>query len=463
MKILSGVYPYKSYTGHVFFNQEELKFSGESIKQASKMGISIIYQELATIPKMTVGENIFLGREPRKGFSINWDKLYSDTKNILDEYKLNIAFTEKITNLGVGQQQMVEVAKAISENAKILILDEPTSALTDAEVENLMRILKMFKNKGITCIYISHKLEEIIDISDTITVLRDGTVVDTVDTKDTTTNKIISMMVGRELKERFPYSQRNKKKVIFEVKNFTSYYPNKTDKKCVDNVSFNVRQGEVLGIAGLMGSGRTELVTTIFGEFGTNTTGTIIIDNKEVKINSARQAMENGISLIPEDRKQLGLILINSILKNISLPNLNKFSSFFRIDNYKEVKSCQEISKNLLIKASSLLALVNTLSGGNQQKVVIAKWLLSSPKVLILDEPTRGIDVGAKYEIYKLINTLASEGKAIILVSSELPEILGMSDRILIMHENKCKGIIDREEATQEKIMTIATGLASCE
>jgi len=324
-----------------------------------------------------------------------------------------------------------------------------------------MRILKIFKKKGITCIYISHKIEEIINISDTITVLRDGNVVDTLETKDTTTDKIISMMVGRELKERFPSSKRKIGKVVFEIKNFTSFYPNQPDKKCIDDVSFIVREGEVLGIAGLMGSGRTELVTTIFGEYGVNTEGTIIIDDNEVKINSARQAMENGLSLIPEDRKNLGLILINSILKNISLPNLNQFSSFLRIDNFKEVKSCLEIINNLLIKASSILALVNTLSGGNQQKVVIAKWLLSSPKVFILDEPTRGIDVGAKYEIYKLINKLAEEGKAIIFVSSELPEILGMSDRILVMYQNKCKGILDCKDATQEKIMTMATGLAS--
>jgi D-xylose transport system ATP-binding protein len=460
MKILSGVYPYKSYTGNVFYKGEELRFTGESIKQAAKKGIAIVYQELATIPNMTVGENIFLGREPTKGSAINWNKLYSDTKKILDEYKLDISYTEQIRNLGVGQEQMVEIAKAISENAEILILDEPTSALTEDEIENLMRILEIFKSKGMTCIYISHKLEEIIHIADTITVLRDGIVVDTVMTKDITTDKIISMMVGRELKERFPYAKRALGDVLFEVKNFTSYYPNQPEKKCVDDVSFTVRQGEVLGISGLMGSGRTELVTTLFGEYGIKTTGHILIDNREVRNNSARQAMENGLGLIPEDRKKLGLVLINTIIKNISLPNLNQFASFFRINSFKERKSAQEIADNLHIKASSLLALLNTLSGGNQQKVVIAKWLLSSPKVLILDEPTRGIDVGAKYEIYKLINTLAEQGKAIILVSSELPEIMGMCDRILVMYRNKCKGILKREEATQEKIMTIATGLA---
>lgn len=459
MKILSGVYPYKSYTGKVYFKGEELKFTGDSIKQSAKKGIAIVYQELATIPKMTVGENVFLGREPTKGTSINWHKLYSDTKKILEEYHLDVPFTEQLCNLGVGQQQMVEIAKAISEDAKVLILDEPTSALTEAEVEKLMKILKIFKSKGVTCIYISHKLEEIVNIADTLTVIRDGAVVDTVSTKDITTDKIISMMVGRELKERFPISKRSIGKVIFEVKNFTSYFPTQPDKKCIDNVSFSVREGEVLGISGLMGSGRTELVTTLFGEYGINTSGTILIDNKEVKINSARHAIENGIGLIPEDRKQLGLILISSILKNISLPNLNQFSSFFKIDNYKEVKTCQGISSDLHIKTPSLLTIINTLSGGNQQKVVIAKWLVSAPKVLILDEPTRGIDVGAKYEIYKLINLLAKEGKAIILVSSELPEILGMSDRILIMHKNQCRGILDSKNATQEKIMTIATGL----
>ncbi len=351
--------------------------------------------------------------------------------------------------------------RPLAENVKVLILDEPTSALTEAEVDTLMEILERLRNDGITCIYITHKLNEFFRITDTITVFRDGTVVDTVKTKELTNEKIISMMVGREMTERFPTESRNPGDVVLNVKEISVPDPALQHKKLVDDVSFSLRKGEILGIAGLMGSGRTELVSAIFGEYGRNCRGAINIDGEDVSICSARDAIDNGISLVPEDRKLLGLVLGQSILKNISLPNMDRFTGRFSVNQHKEYYECDKMSKRLSVKSPSVHSIVESLSGGNQQKVVLAKCIMSNPKILILDEPTRGIDVGAKYEIYKLMNTLANQGVAIIMVSSELPEILGMSDRILVMHEGRCTGIIDNDEyATQERIMTLATGTA---
>jgi D-xylose transport system ATP-binding protein len=460
MKILAGVYPFESYAGRILYNGEQLRFERDSIREAIKKGVAIVYQELALIPKMTVGENIFLGREQGLGGFINWNKLYHETQKVLDEYHLQINPAAIVSNLGVGQQQIAEIAKALSESAQVLILDEPTSALTEAEVEILMGILRNLKDRGVTCIYISHKVEEFFRITDNITVLRDGGVVGTMATKDATYEKVISMMVGREMTERFPPGARVPGDVILEVRNLSVDSPYQTGKRAVKNVSFSLRKGEILGIAGLMGSGRSELVTTIFGEYGQNRSGEILFNGLAVQIDSAHTAMESGISLVPEDRKRMGLVVDQSIIKNISLPNLDRFRGFLSINRNAELKACQSMATYLAIKTPTLQAMVNSLSGGNQQKVVIAKWLMSEPKVLILDEPTRGIDVGAKYEIYKLMNKLAEEGVAIILVSSELPEILGMSDRILVMHEGESAGIVSAREATQEKLMAMATGLA---
>jgi D-xylose transport system ATP-binding protein len=457
MKILSGVYPHGSYSGKILMEDNEL--TNTNIHGAIEKGIAIVYQELALIPKMTVGENIFLGREPRKFGGINWDKLYQDTEKILKKYGLDIPSQEKIINLSVGKQQMVEIAKALSENAKVLILDEPTSALTEKEVKTLMGILHRLKENGVTCIYISHKLEEFFEITDTITVLRDGKVVNTVTTAETNIEKLISMMVGRDMAERFPAGNRRPNTTIFEVNNFSIFDPDYTEKKKVDNVSFDVKEGEILGIAGLMGSGRSELVMAIFGEYGVKKQGQVIVNGKQIHIKSAADAMAHKISLVPEDRKGMGLVIMQSILKNIALPNLNRFAGFARINKLKELHSCEKISKEIAIKAPNMHVPVDSLSGGNQQKVVIAKWLISQPKILILDEPTRGIDVGAKFEIYKLMNQLAEQGVAIIMVSSELPEILGMSDRILVMCEGKCTGIVDKKDATEESLMTLATGM----
>jgi D-xylose transport system ATP-binding protein len=457
VKILAGVYPNNTYQGKIYFNEKELKLSSSSIEEAIKEGIATVYQELVLVPHMTAGENIFLGREPRdKRGIINWNKLFSDTKKILEKYKLNVPLFSKLSTLSVGQQQMVEIAKALSHEVKLLILDEPTSALSESEVNYLMEILRNLRENGVTCIYISHRLEEFFRITDNITVLRDGQVVETVKTAENTEEKIIAMMVGREMKKRFPVKKSKPGEKILEVKNLSVLVQH---KRIIKNVSFDLKKGEILGIAGLMGSGRTELVTALFGEYGKIVAGEIFLEGKPIKIQSAEDAIRYGISLVPEDRKEMGLVLIQEIFKNISLPNLKKFSTVLNIDKYKELQECKKYANYLSIKTPSLFTITESLSGGNQQKVVIAKWLMSNPKILILDDPTRGIDVGTKYEIYNLINKLAENGVGIIMISSELEEVLGMSDRITVMREGECAGTIDRKNATQEKIMALATNI----
>lgn len=460
VKILSGVYPYGTYDGKVVYEGKVLQLGNSSIQQAIREGIAIVYQELTLVPFMSVGENIFLGKEPIENGSINWDKLYADTKALLNRYQLDVNPHAIVKNLGVGKMQMVEIAKALSENAKILILDEPTSALTDTEIDKLMEILRILKSHGVTCIYISHKLDEFFHIADSLTVLRDGKTITTQPTKDLTREMVVKYMVGREMKERFPKSTRTPGKVIFEVENLYADDPNVPGRKVVNGVSLNLREGEILGIAGLMGSGRTELVTTIFGEYGKVLKGKVKLHGRELKITNARQAMHEGISLVPEDRKGQGLVLIQSILKNISLPNLEQFSTNIRIDSDAEMIASKKQAKNLAIKAPNLEIPCDSLSGGNQQKVVIAKWLLSNPKILIMDDPTRGIDVGAKFEIYKFMNELTEKGFSIIMISSELEEVLGMSDRIMVMCEGHSKGTLEHNEATQERIMQLATDIA---
>ena len=463
MKILCGVYPHDTYEGQVIYNGEELIFQEGAIRQAIEAGIAIVYQELALVPQRTVGENIFLGREPLRGKAINWDALYASTDKLLKEYGLDILYSETVMNLSVGKKQLVEIAKALSENAEVLILDEPTSALTEREIDILVRILNLLRDRGVTCLYISHKLEEFFRIADTVTIFRDGQVVDTLPVEELTEEKTISLMVGRDMTERFPPRTAEIGDVIISVRDIRIDDPNRPGWDVIKNVSFELRTGEVLGIAGLMGSGRTELVTSIFGEYGEVLDGEIVINGETITPAHAREAMSLGISLVPEDRKLLGLILEQSIIKNISLPNMDQFSTFGRIDKNKELHQCEKFFRSLSIKAPSIQASVESLSGGNQQKVVISKWLMSEPKILILDDPTRGIDVGAKYEIYKLINKLAEEGVAIIFISSELEEVIGMSDRIMVMHEGRSAGTISSREASQEKIMSMATGLATKE
>ena len=461
VKILSGVYPYGTYEGKVIYDGEELKLGQSSIREAAEKGIAIVYQELTLVLTRTVGENVFLGREPVEHGVINWNKLYADTQAILAKYQLDVDPRELVKNLGVGKMQMVEIAKALSENAKVLILDEPTSALSKAEVESLMEILRTLKSHGITCIYISHRLEEFFLITDRVTVMRDGKIITTQLTKDVTQGDLVKYMVGREMKERFPKGNRSPGEIIFEVEDLEALDPNNSSRKILNGVSFNVRKGEIFGIAGLMGSGRTELVTTLFGEYAKISHGTIRVGGKEIEPKSARQAINNGISLVPEDRKRMGLVLIQSILRNISLPNLDQFSKFFRIDANAELRASLQQAKSLTIKAPSLEVKAETLSGGNQQKVVISKWLLSKPKILIMDDPTRGIDVGAKFEIYKLMNDLAEKGVAIVMISSELEEVLGMSDRVMVMCRGHSTITMPVAEAKVERVMALATGIAT--
>jgi D-xylose transport system ATP-binding protein len=459
MLILKGVHPYGSYDGKIIYEGEELILEGGAIRQSSKKGIAIVFQELTLIPDMTVGENVFLGREPTEGAGINWNKLYSDTQAILDKYDLDVEANETVRNIGVGKMQLTEIAKALSEDAKILILDEPTSALSEDEIDKLMDILKRLKRHGVTCIYITHKLPELFRITDTITVLRDGKVVTSQPTNQITEDQLIRHMVGREIKERFPKGHNKPGEVFFEVKGLHAIDPEQGNKKVLKGVDLNLRKGEIFGIAGLMGSGRTELVTTLFGEYGKIIEGSIVLDGQELKIKNSHEAMTQGISLVPEDRKRFGLVLIQSIQKNISLANLDQFSTSFSINFNAENKACSNFAQKLSIKAPSLQVMAQKLSGGNQQKVVISKWLMTNPKILIMDDPTRGIDVGAKFEIYKLMNQLSEEGISIIMISSDLEEIIAMCDRIMVMCEGQSMGTLSRDEFDREKIMAMATGL----
>jgi D-xylose transport system ATP-binding protein len=377
VKILSGVYPYGTYEGRVIYDGEELKLGQSSIREAAERGIAIVYQELTLVPTRTVGENVFLGKEPVDHGVINWNRLYAETQAILAKYQLDVDPRAIVNNLGVGKMQMVEIAKALSENARVLILDEPTSALSKAEVEKLMEILRGLKQHGITIIYISHRLEEFFQITDRVTVMRDGRIITTQPTRDVTQADLVRYMVGREIKERFPKGTRHPGEVVFEVEGLEATDPNNPSRKILDGVSFNVRCGEIFGIAGLMGSGRTELVLTLFGEYARITKGKILVEGREISPKSAREAINDGLSLVPEDRKKMGLVLIQSILKNISLANLDQFSRFFRINANDERQASLQQAKSLTIKAPSLDALAETLSGGNQQKVVISKWLVS--------------------------------------------------------------------------------------
>jgi D-xylose transport system ATP-binding protein len=456
MKVLSGMYPVGTYTGEIKVDGRPVEF--RHIKDAENAGITIIHQELALVKDLTVGENIFLGEEPKKFGVVQWDQLFYESSKWLKQVGLKINPQTKIYSLGIGQQQLVEIAKALSKNTKILILDEPTAALTESEVEILMGILKDLREKGVTCIYISHKMPEVFRLADSITVLRDGQSIATLAKKETTEDEIVSLMVGRKLSERYPQATRTPKETILEVKNYSVWHPDMPLMKVNDNISFSVRKGEILGIAGLMGSGRTELVMSLFGAYGGKSEGEVWIERKKVNIRSVQDAIQAGVALVTEDRKRLGLVLGMDVKTNTTLASLKKISRWGVMNENEEMKCSQRFVQKLKTKTPSLETPVGTLSGGNQQKVVIAKWLMSKPKILILDEPTRGIDVGAKYEIYQLMNQLAQEGVAIIMISSELPEILGMSDRILVMKEGKFVKELLKDEATQENIMLAATG-----
>jgi len=458
MKVLSGVYPHGSYTGDILFNGNVCKF--KDIKQSEELGIVIIHQELALIPHLSIAENIFLGNEQAKNGIINWNETVLRTRELLKKVGLNESPNTKTANLGVGKQQLTEIAKALSKNVKLLILDEPTAALNEHDSENLLNLLLELKKQGMSAIIISHKLNEISKVADSITILRDGQTVETLDMKKDkiSEDRIIKGMVGRELTNRYPKREAKIGNTIFDVKNWNVFHPLHTNQKSIDDVNFHIRKGEIVGIAGLMGAGRTELAMSIFGKsYGKKITGQIFKDNKEIHLNNVSQAIEHGIAYVSEDRKGNGLILMDDIKQNITLASLNKITNKFVINKNQEIIESEQFREKLKIKTPSIYQKTGNLSGGNQQKVVLSKWIFSEPDILILDEPTRGIDVGAKYEIYTIINQLASDGKGILVISSELPEILGICDRVYVMNEGRITGEVSKEEATQERIMKYMT------
>jgi D-xylose transport system ATP-binding protein len=456
MKVLSGVYPAGSFEGQILIENEPRKF--RNVRESEAAGIAIIFQELSLVKELTVGENIFLGQEPSRFGVIDWSELYHKASTLLRDLQLNIDPRIHVGRLGIGQQQLVEIAKALSKNARILVLDEPTAALTEAEVETLFSILRKLKDRGVAMVYISHKLDEVFRLSDRITVLRDGRTVGTHNASELTRKRVIELMVGREVNDIFPEAHHQFTDNALEVDGLAVYSTDGRTTKLVDNVSFTVRGGEVLGIAGLMGSGRTEVLSAIFGAWKGNVKGSVKVNGLHVEIGSPGDAIRLGISFVTEDRKRYGLILDQTIRDNITLAGLKSLSGPVLTNQAKEMRAARRQMDSLRIKARSPMTIAGTLSGGNQQKVVLGKWLLTEPKILFLDEPTRGIDVGAKQEIYTEINKLAKEGLAIVLVSSELPEILGMSDRILVLHDGKVTGEFDRSEASPEKVMAAATG-----
>lgn len=456
MKTLSGVYPFGTYEGDIIINDQVRQFRG--IRDSENAGVAIIFQELSLVKELTVGENIFLGKEPSKLGVINWSELYHRTSKLLQDLNLDIDPRVPVGNLGIGQQQLVEIAKALSKEAKILVLDEPTAALTESEVETLFTILRKLKARGVGMVYISHKLNEVFEMSDRITVLRDGKTIGTHNAADLTKDKVIELMVGREVGNIFPECHHDFGETVLEVKNLTAYSIDAVNKRVVDDVSFHVRKGEVLGIAGLMGAGRTELLMSIFGAWPGKYSRQVVVEGRSVDLDSPASAIREGIGFVTEDRKRFGLILEQTILDNMTLAGLKRISGAFLTNRTRETIAANGPMKSLRVKANSPLTVAGTLSGGNQQKVVLGKWLLTNPKVLFLDEPTRGIDVGAKQEIYAEINKLAEQGLAIVLVSSELPEVLGLSDRVMVLHEGRVTGEFVRSEATPEKVMAAATG-----
>lgn len=455
MNVLSGIYPYGTYEGDIIYNGEECRF--QTIKDSESKGIVIIHQELALVPQMSIGENMFLGNERGKKNAINWNETYGEA----DKYLKMVGLTESsrvlIKDIGTGKQQLVEIAKALAKNAKLLILDEPTSSLNETDSRALLDLMLEFKKQGMTMIIISHKLNEVVYVADKITVVRDGSTVETMDchAMEIDEDRIIRGMVGRELTNRFPKRENVAiGDVNMEVKNWTVYHPLYTERKVVDNVSFSVKAGEVVGIYGLMGAGRTELAMSIFGRsYGFGITGTMSIHGKEVQLKTPREAIEAKLAYVTEDRKGNGLVLSNPIRVNTSLANMKEVSERGVIDVDKEYAVAVEYKEKLKTKTPTVEQNVGNLSGGNQQKVLLAKWMFANPDILILDEPTRGIDVGAKYEIYCIINDLVASGKSVIMISSELPEVLGMSDRIYIMNEGRFVGELNASEATQEIIM----------
>jgi putative multiple sugar transport system ATP-binding protein len=458
MKVLSGVYPTGDYEGEIVYDGEPVRFSG--IRDSEHVGIVIIHQELALVPYLSIAENIFLGNE-RRGRSglIDWNKANADAARLLAEVGLAENPVTPVGQLGVGKQQLVEIAKALSKDVRLLILDEPTAALNDNDSAHLLDLLRALKDRGITSIMISHKLNEIVSIADRTTVIRDGRTVETMDMSDpdATQDRIIRGMVGRPLESFYPDREPSPGEEVLRVEDWTVWHPTQ-ERKVVEGASFTARAGEVVGIAGLMGAGRTELAMSIFGRtYGRNISGKVFVHGKEVRTRTVAEAIDNGIAYATEDRKKYGLNLIEDIRRNVSAAALGKLSTRGWVNGNEEIKVAEESRRALNIKAPSVMSVVGKLSGGNQQKVVLSKWLYTDPEVLILDEPTRGIDVGAKYEIYVIINKLVAAGKAVLVISSELPELLGICDRIYTLSAGRITGEQPIREATQESLMALMT------
>jgi len=454
MKVLSGVYPHGSYDGEIVFEGGARKFA--SISDSEGAGIIIIHQELALVPLLSIAENIFLGHETAKRGVINWFEAFRRSVELLKKVGLKEHPNTLITNLGTGKQQLVEIAKALNKKVKLLILDEPTSSLNETDSNALLALLQEFKAHGISSILITHKLNEVLKVADRITVLRDGRTVDTLDTSTAkvSEDRIIKAMVGRELTDRYPPRHAKIGEIMLEVKDWNAFHPLHADRQVIRNVSMNVRQGEVLGIAGLMGAGRTELAMSLFGRaYGQKISGEVLVQGKRADVSTIPKAMAAGLAYVTEDRKTYGLVLIDHIKHNVTLAHLDGVARRGVIDDLKELAVANKYRRELAIRSASVYQATVNLSGGNQQKVVLSKWLFSGPQVLILDEPTRGIDVGAKYEIYNIINALAEQGKAVIVISSEMPELLGISDRLYVMNEGRFVAEMATREASQEKIM----------
>lgn len=458
MKVLSGVYPHGTYEGDIVYNGEVQKFKG--IADSEAKGIAIIYQELALIPELSVYENVYFGHEIMKGKTIDWNETIVKSKEMLKKVRLDIDPSSKVKNFGVGIQQLIEIAKALSKNVQLLILDEPTASLNEDDSKNLLELIKHLKTQGVSCIMISHKLKEVTAIADTITILRDGATICSLDASkgQIKESEIIRHMVGREIDNIYPKREKKDKgEVMFEIKDWTVEDPKK-GREILHHVNMNVRKGEIVGLQGLMGAGRTELALSIFGNTpGYKITGgSVSLNGKALNMKSPKTALKDGIAYVSEDRKGNGLILIQDIKYNNTIANLEELTKGLVVDKNKEIKVANEYKESINIKAPSVEQLVGNLSGGNQQKVQLAKWMFVHPKLLILDEPTRGIDVGAKYEIYTLMNKLVEEGMSIIMISSELPEVLGMSDRLYVMSEGTITGELSIEEANEEKVMALA-------
>ncbi|MDO6964357.1 multiple monosaccharide ABC transporter ATP-binding protein [Rhizobium alvei] len=454
MKVLSGVYPAGTYDGDIYFDGVVRRFS--TIADSEDLGIIIIHQELALVPLLSIAENIFLGNEIARNGVIDWPQTFARTQELLTKVGLKEPATTLITDIGVGKQQLVEIAKALSKKVRLLILDEPTASLNEKDSDALLNLLIEFRKQGMTSIIISHKLNEIRKVADQITILRDGGTVETLDchTTEVSEDRIIKGMVGRDMEDRYPPRDVPIGDTVLEVNNWNVFHQNHRDRQFLHDVNITVRAGEVVGIAGLMGAGRTETAMSIFGRsWGHKITGEVKVRGKTVDVSTIPKAIDAGLAYVTEDRKHLGLVLINSIMHNTTLSNLDDVSRSGVIDDHAEMRVSTDFRKRLRIRSHSIYQETVNLSGGNQQKVVLSKWLFTNPEVLILDEPTRGIDVGAKYEIYSIINELAADGKGILMISSEMPELLGTCDRIYVMNEGRIVAELSKAEASQESIM----------